>query len=158
MKKIVIIALFFVATTSFAQGNLQFNQVLNFNSGSNYTVPVGKVLKIESIAFNGNIVSMPLTSSSTVSCGSYTVQVGQYSGFDYLTIGSLTYSVGSHTGTELHNTNCGWGDLNPTFFNTSISSLPNISVPIWLKAGKTVNITSGSFQMLITGVEFNIIP
>jgi len=33
-------------------GNLQFNRVLNFTSGANYTVPQGKVLKIESTKFN----------------------------------------------------------------------------------------------------------
>jgi len=158
LLSIFILPFFFL----FSQGNLQFNQVVNLNSGSTYTVPTGKVFKIESISFNGNVVAMPLTSSVTFSCsysgGPYTVQVGQYSGFEYLTIANLTYSVGSHTGTELHNTNCGWGDLNLPFFNTTVSTLPVIPVPIWLQSGKSVNIASGTFQMLISGIEFNIIP
>jgi hypothetical protein len=61
MKKIVIIALFFVASTSFAQGNLQFNQVITgagqllFNQSSSvYTVPTGKAAKIEAINSNGS--------------------------------------------------------------------------------------------------------
>jgi hypothetical protein len=56
MKKIVVIALFFLATTSFAQGNLQFNQVISGTGvlatngvSANQTVPTGKVWKIESI-------------------------------------------------------------------------------------------------------------
>ena len=35
-------------------GNLQFNRVLNFTSGANYTVPQGKVLKIENVLFDGS--------------------------------------------------------------------------------------------------------
>jgi hypothetical protein len=57
MKKIVVIALFFLATTSFAQGNLQFNQVISGTGilatngvSANQTVPTGKVWKIESIS------------------------------------------------------------------------------------------------------------
>jgi hypothetical protein len=57
MKKIIFIALFFFLTTSFSQGNLQFNQVIsetgilaNQSTGSTIlTVPVGKVWKIESL-------------------------------------------------------------------------------------------------------------
>lgn len=48
--------LFFVATTSFGQGNLQFNQVISGTGvlatngvSANQTVPTGKVWKIESI-------------------------------------------------------------------------------------------------------------
>jgi hypothetical protein len=62
MKKILslVVALLFTASlSSFAQGNLQFNQVISasFNLGSNansttLTVPVGKVWKIESMGCN----------------------------------------------------------------------------------------------------------
>jgi hypothetical protein len=51
MKKILVIVLFFVATTSFAQGNLQFNQVLTYSgtalNSPVWTVPTGKVWKVE---------------------------------------------------------------------------------------------------------------
>ena len=62
MKKILslVVALLFTASlSSFAQGNLQFNQVISasLNLGSNansttLTVPVGKVWKIESMGCN----------------------------------------------------------------------------------------------------------
>jgi hypothetical protein len=71
MKKIVVIALFFVATTSFAQGNLQFNQVLTYSGTStaspNWTVPAGKVWKIETV----NMVNF--TGSSTFIVNNNTV-------------------------------------------------------------------------------------
>ena len=35
-----------------AQNNFQFSRVWNFGAGTNYTVPTGKVLKIESVNFN----------------------------------------------------------------------------------------------------------
>ena len=60
MKKIlslVIALLFTTSLSSFAQGNLQFNQVITLNfalsssaSSSIYTVPVGKVWKVESVS------------------------------------------------------------------------------------------------------------
>jgi len=157
-KALLMLSILVIAIGAKAQGNLQFNQVINLNSGSSYTVPVGKVFKIESISINGNVVAMPLSSSYTFTCSSYSIQVGQYSAFDYLTIGNLTFSVPSHSGLELHPSPCGWGDLNPPFFNATVSSMPVIATPIWLKAGKSVLISSGTFQMLVSGIEFNIIP
>ncbi len=62
MKKIltlVLVLLFTTSLSSFAQGNLQFNQVISasFNLGPNansttLTVPAGKVWKIESMGCN----------------------------------------------------------------------------------------------------------
>ena len=56
MKKIIFITLLFLGTKSFAQGNLQFNQVITGNgslgptaSSIIYTVPTGKIAKIEAI-------------------------------------------------------------------------------------------------------------
>ncbi len=57
MKKLILIAIYFISLQLSAQGNLQFNQVLllDANSGGNaVTVPAGKVWKIESIAFSNN--------------------------------------------------------------------------------------------------------
>jgi hypothetical protein len=59
--KIILIATFtFFSFVSSSQGNLQFNQVLTYTSqipksgfGSTYTVPNGKVWKIESISADG---------------------------------------------------------------------------------------------------------
>ena len=58
MKKIITLALIIGATTfTQAQGNLVFNQVLNFNidTGSSVTVPEGKVWKIVSGVTQGNV-------------------------------------------------------------------------------------------------------
>jgi hypothetical protein len=59
MKKILTIVFIFFTVQSFAQGNLQFNQVKTF-SGSSWnasltidTVPQGKIWKIESMGFSG---------------------------------------------------------------------------------------------------------
>jgi hypothetical protein len=66
MKKIFLLILFFLTLNSklFSQGNLQFNQVISesgsisgsvytvtYNSPNSYTVPSGKVWKIESVSF-----------------------------------------------------------------------------------------------------------
>lgn len=65
MKKILTIALLLFSIATFAQGNLQFNQVLTFSGtlsstqsqGTIYTVPANKVWKIkyltEKIAYTG---------------------------------------------------------------------------------------------------------
>ena len=62
MKKLFFSFLLLLATATFSQGNLQFNQVIMFDlpaSGTvNITVPVGKVWKIESV---GNGGSSPYT-------------------------------------------------------------------------------------------------
>jgi len=73
MKKIIILLLLFSPAFLYAQGNLQFNQVLNyeilivippFGGGINIsdsiiiTIPSGRILKVESInatGFNGNL-------------------------------------------------------------------------------------------------------
>jgi len=46
---------FFISTIGFSQGNLQFNQVLNLSftsGGSNYSIPVGKVWKLENVGMS----------------------------------------------------------------------------------------------------------
>ena len=66
---ISIISLLSILTSkSFAQGNLQFNQVLTYsgtlttgwNSSPSYTVPVGKVWKIEFHSVSDNYISLYL--------------------------------------------------------------------------------------------------
>jgi len=61
MKKILTIAIVLFSMASYAQGNLQFNQVLTFSGtlqyGSStatlYTVPIGKTCKIEAMGLSG---------------------------------------------------------------------------------------------------------
>ncbi len=59
MNKILATLIFMIAFAgiTFAQGNLQFNQVLLLdvtNPANAVTVPTGKVWKIESVAMNNN--------------------------------------------------------------------------------------------------------
>ncbi|MEY4126358.1 MAG: hypothetical protein RL737_547, partial [Bacteroidota bacterium] len=64
MRRIfIVVTAFFAVLITHAQGNLQFNQVVTYNIGGianqydnvNFTVPVGKVWKIESaVNWSGN--------------------------------------------------------------------------------------------------------
>ena len=61
MKRILTIAILLFSMASYAQGNLQFNQVLTFSgtlqwgnsTGVLYTVPSGKTCKIEAMGLSG---------------------------------------------------------------------------------------------------------
>jgi hypothetical protein len=58
MKTLLLIFCLFFGSMLFAQGNLQFNQVLIIDStpaGNPVTVPSGKVWKIESVALSSNL-------------------------------------------------------------------------------------------------------
>jgi hypothetical protein len=153
--KILILSFFLVlCSVLYSQGNLQFNQVLTFEPGESYTVPTGKVLKIESVSMNGNAVTVPMTSQQNLGCyaqyvGNYTISAGVYAPVQYLTIGNVIFSTPFVYGT------CS----NPTPA-TALATIttPVINCPLWLEAGKTVTIFSGTFQMIISAVEFNIIP
>lgn len=89
MKKILTIAILLFSMASYAQGNLQFNQVLTYTgnvAGSSngpasspilYTVPSGKVCKIEAMGICGgasgiylNINSIDYINQITIGCGS----------------------------------------------------------------------------------------
>ncbi len=58
MKKSILAIVFALMISAiYSQGNLQFNQVLNLDAsttGTAYTIPVGKVWKIESVALSSN--------------------------------------------------------------------------------------------------------
>jgi hypothetical protein len=162
MKKLIIIVLFFMSFGVFAQGNLQFNRVITFTAGSNYTVPSGKVLKIESISTNGSNVSLPRTSTGEGSCrnsynyGYVIYTYGIYNGITYLTIGNINFTTGNASGINLGP--CFGGESNPDFWSLGGVQTPQIQVPLWLEAGKTLNIHIGTFQILISAIEFNIVP
>jgi hypothetical protein len=89
MKKLFL-ATFLVAVVFGikAQGNLQFNQVLNFSYGSSYSTPQGKVLKIESINFNSPVIISPLTNCIN---GSQTQCI--YQSVNYLVVGDIIFQI-----------------------------------------------------------------
>jgi hypothetical protein len=137
MKKFIII-LFLVTTANYlkAQGNLQFNQVINLEAWSttnmggyyiaevNFTVPAGKVWKIEGA-----------TSNCTTGNGS----------------GVITLTNTS--------TNRNYGNILPVGSTTS-------DHPIWLKSGFTGKLSSSagscyynnSGGFIVSVIEFNIVP
>ena len=136
MKKLILVAICFVSIQLSAQGNLQFNQILNLtytnNFSSSYTkatvgsviVPAGKVWKIESTSAYRNATTY----------------------FDpnvnFLSLFFGTFCVRSELGG-----------------NYGIST----SYPIWLSEGTynvVMNITGNSGNMIcsVSIIEFNVIP
>lgn len=153
----------FIGITSFAsaQGNLQFNQVINLKRGDSYQVPTNKVLKIESISIQSNSLCMPRTGTQTFSCsGGVTKTEGLYSGFTYLILGDLVYSVPNQRGRNLFgsaNACLAGNNTNPSCYPIYNIDLGQIIVPIWLMQNKQISINNTSISLLITAIEFNII-
>ena len=140
--KILILSFFLVlCSLLYSQGNLQFNQVLVLTSGANYTVPSGKVLKIESILHDGT-ATIPF-SACTGSC----VYNGSVCSVDGIQI-KLTSSTGTASCLTCPATN---------FTTDNFIAISNYVFPIWLSAGKIVTISSAA-GIRISAIEFNIIP
>jgi hypothetical protein len=150
MKKTIIIALVLMSFGVFAQGNLQFNQAINITGLGTYTVPTGKVLKIESI--NIGEFCAPAVSSTRINCGGM-VTVPVYGPVDYLNISGIQFSSGS-----VAETSCNFL-ASPPPCRIVPSSFNVISLPIWLNAGKTITTSSSAtLNLIISGIEFNIVP
>ncbi len=74
MKKILTIGILLFSMASYAQGNLQFNQVLTYSGtlqwGSStpilYTVPTGKTCKIEAMGLSGYSLTTALNINNVV--------------------------------------------------------------------------------------------
>ena len=157
MKKLILLLGIIISTTLLnAQGNLQFNQVLTFTSGSNYTVPSGKVLKITSINFGNSIVCVPKSSTVTKNCGSYSSDYGIYNSISYLTIDNINFTTPTFHGGPSSSYSC-HGIVNTPCNNYDFGE-KTFLFPIWLQAGKIVAVNSGVSQILITAIEFNVIP
>ena len=182
MKLLVIIfSLLFSFSEAFCQGgNLQFNRVLNFTSGANYTVPQGKVLKIESL--NTSIVatfrigkvgcdtfssfpglcyySLGYGYEAPVQVGSLKLNSVQGTFVNINSNGHLIYSINSQS------TNSCNSCPNHVDYTLSLSSQP-ITMPIWLSEGEPVKIIN--YQSALPGlspysgihisaIEFNVVP
>jgi hypothetical protein len=160
MRYLFLSLLIFICSNVFTQGNLQFNQVLNLSPGSSYTVPAGKVLKIESINFGSNSVCIPRSNTVNANCitqgGPWVASsYGIYDAVAYLSIGNMTFSTPSFSGNGGSSYCNGWS--NPNCWNYSFTNL-TFSLPIWLTEGKNVLIHSGAVSIHISAVEFNVIP
>ncbi len=166
MKKILTIALLLFSIATFAQGNLQFNKIVNFKSGNNYTVPTGKVLKIVSInALSDVAVRLPLSSCNpngikgVWSNGSivpvyFTDCI--YDGLTYLKISNQKFDVSGQSNQNNPQNQC---TSCPPFAGVSITSstFNNFKLPIWLSSGEEVSVAQID-GLLISAIEFNIIP
>ena len=157
---IIIFSLFFSFSDAFCQGgNLQFNRVLNFTSGANYTVPQGKVLKIESTKFNlilnatlnyiGCDTTMSLDPSFNMNrithfCkysttnNAHSVQIGpiKIGGFEQ---GGLFNGFPYVSHTLLNSYDC---SVCPTTRNYpyKIGTSDELNSPLWLSEGEVVSI------------------
>ncbi|MEY4520969.1 MAG: hypothetical protein RIT10_154 [Bacteroidota bacterium] len=135
MKKIIFITLFFLGTTSFAQGNLQFNQVKLVSTVE--TVPTGKVWKVEAFHYQGGAPFCVGGVAPFTTCGSSSGSHGPgiWAIMAYAINGAANYVI----------------SLGPT---GSISNIQN--VPFWLSAGSTL--AAGTNMRYLSVIEFNIIP
>jgi hypothetical protein len=182
MKKLSLTISFILISIScaFAQGNLQFNQVLNFTSGAQYVVPSNKALKIESINVsysnnlylnyfgcdtvienNNNYVTYckyvyPNSSPAFLQIGSikFYPTTDFYHGYPYYRLSSYSYFLDCSA--------CPPTRLFPANF-------PNLSLscPVWLGQGDSVviapylpqfNYGESNFGIHISAIEFNIVP
>ena len=153
--KILILSFFlFPSFFSFSQGNLQFNQVLNLENGVNYIVPVGKVLRIESINYLNPsiIVNYSNCEVNCPGCGSSSGVTCSYSSINYLRIGNAILSL---TPLTVYITSGGACSVCPSTQTLSVTP-SNFTLPIWLNAGKQVDVLASGIY--ITAVEFNIVP
>jgi hypothetical protein len=150
MKKILTVAILLFSMATYAQGNLQFNQVLNIKNGDTYTVPSGKTLKIITVVAQNPTAKIPLSSctnnNGTVTCNYYgSVTLGSVSDLVY-TANNL--STGFPPAPNLCSQCPSYTDIPVNGFG--------IPVPLWLKSGEIVSIAQGT-GMLISAIEFNIV-
>lgn len=181
MKLLVIVfSLLLSFSEAFCQGgNLQFNRVLNFTSGANYTVPQGKVLKIESLNIHvetilrANLIGCDTFSTprlcyySTGNVSHTPVQIGalklnsNQGTFENVNAnGQLILSTGTQQNSGCNS--CSWN----YDFVLSLNG-HNVTMPIWLSESEVVKIIN--YQSLlpalsrysgihISAIEFNVVP
>lgn len=130
MKKLLTIAMLLFSIASYAQGNLQFNQVLTFtgiipypypnnNTPVLYTVPSGKVCKIETTGICGQLTNV------------------------YLNINGIDYS-----------------NQATMYVSGTATQIVTKQETIWLKAGdviKYINNSGFSKNYFISMIEYNIV-
>ena len=129
MKNILLILAIAFSNASFAQGNLQFNQVLMVVD-VNQAVPAGKVWKVES--YHQQTVGIS-TNMPTTGCGDLSRPRPYY-------VDNFLYH---------HINPIGNG-------NSSFASAATNEFPLWLSAGQLIRTSCpGDFLSII---EFNIVP
>jgi hypothetical protein len=161
MKKYLLLVIVCFPYFSAGQGNLQFNQVLDFTNGTNYTVPAGKTFKVESV----NRSQTTHIEGVFVACDFNPSYYGdssaefcycRYAISNTICIGIFCFgSENFHSGDFVR---CGdpYHLCSPTN-SKSAAPFPTIQLPIWLKSGQQITIATG-VGVQISGIEFNIAP
>ena len=133
MKSIVFLVFLIWLGVSYAQGNLQFNQVKLVSALE--TVPAGKVWKIESVIYN-----IPQTASGYQS-----------------TNGGCSYIYYESTAIEIAGipTKVGQGTQPAAYSNLAYTHSYTM-LPVWIPAGTTLS--GGTCLNKVSVIEFNIVP
>ena len=133
MKSIVLFIFLVCLGMSYAQGNLQFNQVKLVSALE--TVPAGKVWKIESVIYN-----IPQTASGYQS-----------------TNGGCSYIYYESTAIEIAGipTKVGQGTQPAAYSNLAYTHSYTM-LPVWIPAGTTLS--GGTCLNKVSVIEFNIVP
>ena len=133
MKSIVFFVFLICLGMSYAQGNLQFNQVKLVSALE--TVPAGKVWKIESVIYN-----IPQTASGYQS-----------------TNGGCSYIYYESTAIEIAGipTKVGQGTQPAAYSNLAYTHSYTM-LPVWIPAGTTLS--GGTCLNKVSVIEFNIVP
>lgn len=102
MKNLVFILSIFLCCWVKAQGNLQFNQVLNLSFSNNntpYTVPAGKVWKIENVSLSSfsSYFFMNINGQQIFLKNTHTGYGPEFSSFPYWVSGGQNISFGGLT-------------------------------------------------------------
>jgi len=102
-----ITTFFFVllfSTLGFSQGNLQFNQVLNLSftgGGSNYSIPVGKVWKLENVGMSSysSFFTLSVAGQQVFLKNTHTSYTTEFNSFPYWINGGQNVGFsGTHSG------------------------------------------------------------
>ncbi len=158
MKKLLTILLLLFALQTFAQGNLQFNQVINIKNGDTYTVPAGKVLKITAVSSgSNNVISMPLLRCDLLGGQNYCAYdlkatIGNIGNLNF----NLNYNQSNYPSGVLYSGPSSQCQCPSSYEYTNGNTI-NIPVPFWLKSGQNISINPGN-GLLISAIEFNIVP
>jgi len=159
MKQITIFFIFFISSST-AQGNLQFNQIISIANGANLTVPINKAWRIDAINFSETL-SFSIGSMNNTSCATLTSSIPYNQECYYignlLSIGGVYFQTPYLSYTTLATTcNSSCPATNPISLSGTTNN-NNFIFPIWLKAGQNISVISGT-GILISIVEFNIVP
>ena len=133
MKKILTIAILLFSMASYAQGNLQFNQVLTYTGSLNntqqvsstYTVPLGKIWKIKYVS------NLPF---KIVSQGTY---ADYYAGFGLIVNNIWTYG----------------GNYNELYLKAG----DTLKIGYYNQSFQSTYFAGITFDFVISLVEFNIV-